>query len=184
MLSDTVLWNQFIHGDDDAYIALYHTHIQSMFNYGMNFINDKECVKDCIHDVFTHLYKNKKSVSETNNVKLYLFVALKNRIIDLVRKGRQMEFMDIDVAKAAYLDVHEGEAYDAEVKRREISLLLEQLSPRQKEAVYYFYIEELSYSEIADLMNMEYQSAQNLVQRALVKLRTISKEIISPEFSV
>ena len=50
--------------------------------------------------------------------------------------------------------------------------MLEVLSPRQKEIIYYRFVEGLSYEEICQIMDMNYQSTQNLIQRSLKKLRT------------
>ncbi len=54
--------------------------------------------------------------------------------------------------------------------------MLEILSPRQREVIYYRFVEGLSYEDICQIMNMNYQSTQNLLQRSLKKLRsTFSK---------
>ena len=49
--------------------------------------------------------------------------------------------------------------------------LLDELPPRQKEAIYLYYIQEIPLKEIAVLMDMEYQSIRNLISRSLRKLR-------------
>jgi DNA-directed RNA polymerase specialized sigma24 family protein len=90
---DYILCSRFLAGGDDAYITIYRLYVQQMYNYGMNFSADKELIKDCIHDVFTRLYSNRASLGTTDNIKLYLFVALKNRIVDILRK--QVEFCNL-----------------------------------------------------------------------------------------
>ena len=45
------------------------------------------------------------------------------------------------------------------------------LTDRQREIIYYRYIEELSIEEIASLMDMNYQSVQNSIQRSIKKIR-------------
>ncbi|WP_455786691.1 RNA polymerase sigma factor, partial [Parabacteroides goldsteinii] len=52
-----------------------------------------------------------------------------------------------------------------------INEILALLTPRQKEIIYYRFIQELSMDEICILMNLNYQSAQNLIQRSLKKVR-------------
>ena len=47
--------------------------------------------------------------------------------------------------------------------------MLEILSPRQREVIYYRFVEGLSYEDICQIMNMNYQSTQNLIQRSLKK---------------
>lgn len=46
------------------------------------------------------------------------------------------------------------------------------LTPQQKRAVHYRYIDNLSISEISDVMNMSYQAVLNTIQRALKRIRT------------
>lgn len=62
-----------------------------------------------------------------------------------------------------------------EKKEEEENLLrlLAVLTERQREAIYYRYIEELNIDEIGVLMDMNYQSVQNLIQRSLKKMRDI-----------
>ena len=45
------------------------------------------------------------------------------------------------------------------------------LTKRQQEIIHYRYVEELSLEEIAQLLNINYQSVANLLQRALKKMR-------------
>ena len=49
--------------------------------------------------------------------------------------------------------------------------MLESLTPRQKEVLYYRYMKNLTYDEIGEIMQMNYQSTLNLIQRSIKKLR-------------
>ena len=53
-----------------------------------------------------------------------------------------------------------------------IAELLNQLPKRQKEVIYLHYFEDLDYSQIAEIMAINYQSVLNLTQKALQKLRS------------
>ena len=55
-----------------------------------------------------------------------------------------------------------------------IKRLLNQLSPRQREALTLYYIEEKKYEDICEIMNMNYQSVRNLMYRGLTKLRDLA----------
>jgi DNA-directed RNA polymerase specialized sigma24 family protein len=76
------LWINFLDGDDSAYAALYKKHIDSLFAYGMCFTPNRELVKDCVHDVFVKIYQNRKHLHPVDNVKVYLFISLKNSLFD------------------------------------------------------------------------------------------------------
>ena len=47
-------------------------------------------------------------------------------------------------------------------KINEIKKILHVLTPRQREIIYYRFIEEMEYDEICQIMDINYQSAYNL----------------------
>ena len=55
--------------------------------------------------------------------------------------------------------------------------ILSLLTSRQKEIIYYRFIQEMSMEEICTLMDLNYQSAQNLIQRSLKKIRSSMGDI-------
>ena len=56
-------------------------------------------------------------------------------------------------------------------QQKKIKEILSILTPRQKEIIYYRFIQEMSMEEICILMDINYQSAQNLIQRSLKKIK-------------
>jgi len=52
--------------------------------------------------------------------------------------------------------------------------LLSELNQNQREAIYHRYVEGLSCEEVATLMNINYQSAKNLIHRSLKKLKSVA----------
>ena len=60
------------------------------------------------------------------------------------------------------------------VNNKLVKHLLAQLSPRQREALILYYIEERKYEDICQIMNMNYQSVRNLMHRGLTKLRSLA----------
>ena len=53
-----------------------------------------------------------------------------------------------------------------------VAEIMSTLTPRQKQAMHYRYIDNLSISEISDVMNMRDQAVLNTIQRALKRIRT------------
>lgn len=174
-----IKWSEFISGDNDAYVWIYNTYIQILYSYGLRFTTDSEIIKDCIQDVFVGLYKNRHKLTVPDNIKVYLFISLKNSLIRALYKEYRFD-NDIEMVQFVLEPTVEDqyiakEDYDNE--QRQLQDLLSLLSPRQKEIIYYRYIQELSFDEICVLMNLNYQSAQNLIQRSLKKIRESYKPI-------
>ena len=170
--SDTLLWNDFIKGNEDAFRFIYNNHVRSLFKYGCNFTQDESLVKDCIHDVFIDLSKYRSSLRATNNIKLYLYKSLKRKIIRSLSKGSIFGTLDPEMLPFHYSV--EDELIDNEFEQQRYQQLdkaMLTLSPRQKEAIYLKFVSELSYEELSKVMKLNYQSARNLVFKGLEKLR-------------
>ena len=185
--TDTLLAS-FQAGNMAAFSQLYDLHINILFNYGLKLTIDKELLKDCIHDIFVKLYTKKDELGTIDNLKSYLFISLKNKLCDELRKRMYMSDTAVeevsistptdieDVNAVAPTDV-EDDYMEEEQRKNEFSLvkrLLDQLSPRQREALTLYYIEEKKYEDICEIMNMNYQSVRNLMHRGLTKLRSLA----------
>ena len=173
--SDTLLWNDFIKGKEDAFRVIYMNHIQALYRFGCHFTDDKALIKDCIHDVFIDLNKYRSGLSKTNNIRFYLFKALKRKIIKSTQK--RGIFGSIDMEKLPFIytisaedDLVENES--EQLRYQHLNKAMANLSPRQKEAIYLKFVSDLSYEELGKVMRLNYQSARNLVFRGLEKLRT------------
>lgn len=167
----------FQSGDKNAFSTLYDMHVNLLFNYGCKLTTDKELLKDCIHDVFVKLYTKKGELGIIDNFKSYLLISLKNKLCDELR--RRMFMSDTAVEElnpgSADDDVENNylEKEKCDLENNQVKYLLNQLSPRQREALTLYYIEEKRYEDICVIMDMNYQSVRNLMHRGITKLREL-----------
>lgn len=169
-----IKWDAFLSGDENAYCWMYNTYIQQLYHYGLRFTKDKELVKDCIQELFTTIYKNRQQLSSPDNVKVYLFVCLKHNLLRAISRENVFEAPEEETFFFLPEATAEEEFIEKErltLQEKKIEKILSLLTPRQQEIIYYRYIQELSFHEICELMNMNSQSAQNLIQRSIRKIR-------------
>jgi RNA polymerase sigma factor (sigma-70 family) len=173
---DLIEWKGFLEGDDRAFVYFYKKYIHALFNYGMCFTIDRELVKDCIQELFVKLYSHRSHLKETENVKLYLFKALKNTLFNAFQKDQPFESLeDVSLTCSTNYTIEDRLIDDEQeqLKKEKVIHVLELLTAHQKEAIYYRYMEEMSLEDIGIMMNMNYQSIQNLLQRAIRKMRSV-----------
>ena len=175
--STETLLASFQAGNMAAFSQLYDLHINILFSYGMKLTIDRELLKDCIHDIFVKLYSKRDELGAIDNLRSYLFISLKNKLYDELRRRMYMADTAVeDVALVSLTDI-EDDYLEREQRKNEFILverLLSQLSPRQREALTLYYIEEKKYEDICEIMNMNYQSVRNLMHRGLTKLRSMA----------
>ena len=169
-----IKWKLFLEGDDQSYSWIYTHYIQVLYNYGLQITPDSEIVKDCIQDVFVKIYKAKKKLTVPQNPKVYLMIALKNNIYNTFNQERLQKNYAFSLYQTEEQLTVKNEFIDQEARHEEmnnIKRMMKILTPRQREVIYYRFIEELSYDDICQIMGLNYQSAYNLLQRSLQKIR-------------
>jgi RNA polymerase sigma-70 factor (ECF subfamily) len=168
-------WSRFKNGDVQALEAIYKAHIHSLFNYGGKIIPDADIVKDAIQDLFIELWRNRQQLSDIVQVKYYLFRALRNKLNratshrSFVAEGEMQ--LSSENSPTEYIELAIISKEEEILVRRNLIRVLKKLPQRQREAIYLRFYHNLPYETIASMMDMNYQSILNLVQRALNSLR-------------
>ncbi|WP_106594817.1 RNA polymerase sigma factor [Dyadobacter jiangsuensis] len=174
-LTEQELWKMFQDGDEEAYTKLYRLYIKDMYRYGSSLVAASDAfVMDCIHDVFTEMWMKRERLSVPVHVKYYLLKALKTRIIHLLER-KERPYTPLSEIDAEIFDPDDFEILeelDMAVSRQDkLNVLIAKLPQRQQEAIKLRFIENLNYSQIGEILQMNTQSAKNLVFRAIEKLR-------------
>ena len=81
VIDEVQVWDQFRLGDQQAFTTLYQHFVQPLYAYSLGVTNDKELIKDCLHDLFVELWKNHATLGPTTSVKFYLMASIKRKII-------------------------------------------------------------------------------------------------------
>ena len=173
----TLYWNCFLSGDDDALSMVYQETYQHLFSFGTTLTQDTELVKDCIQDVFVWLLQKKEHLASVKNVKVYLLSALKNTMLDAFKKQHvHKKFIDsydlehpIDVSEEERIITQETDS----ALRETIAKYKLALTKRQQEIIHYRFVDELTIEEIATLLNINYQSVANIIQRSVKKIKNL-----------
>ncbi|MGQ7868161.1 RNA polymerase sigma factor [Sunxiuqinia sp. sy24] len=181
--NDQTLWSKFLDGNEQVLSIIYLRHANLLFDYGCKMTTDRDLVKDCIQDIFCTLIKNRENLSETDNIRLYLFKALKRKLVREIQKSYRTQNLEglpeigFDLAFLHRPDHTELELTDRQ--KQELTEAINSLTERQKEAIYLRFTRGLDYKEISAVLNLNYQSSRALIHRAIAKLRNILSGKIS-----
>ncbi len=157
---------------------IYKKYVNDLFNYGVSMgFSDQICM-DAIHDVFCALYTSDKKLEDIKNIKYYLFISLKNRLIDIYRSSKKINTLNLEelpfVIEVSILDSIIADD-ECAILKASVEELMKQLTSRQHEAIYLRYMQELSYEEIGTLLDMTPESVRKLVHRGIEKMRTYAQ---------
>ena len=173
--SDIALWTQLRLGDEEAFSSLFERYYSTLVNYGKTLMTGEDRVKDCVQDVFVDIWSYRHKLNEAIVVKAYLLSSVRKRIARLhhrehifsnIKHIDSLEFL-FDFSNEDRLIADETTAKKVEQLNKSIN----QLSDRQKEAIYLRYHQVLTVEQVAEVLNLNYQSTKNLLHRAILQLR-------------
>ena len=184
----TNLWLQFKDGNKDAFGELYHALVKSLIAYGSKLCPDEELLKDSIQDLFIELWNTRENLARVDSVQFYLFKALRYKLI----RAEKMRQVRSTVSQNVFFGATGQTSLDAPVE----SVIMEKetldsqintlrkavatLSKRQQEAIQLRFYQGFSNDQIAELMEMNYQSVSNLLYSALCRIK---KNLKTPVFT-
>jgi RNA polymerase sigma factor (sigma-70 family) len=181
-IDDDALWQSFKTGNELAFSLLYNRHVQRLYNYGMHTCMDKELVKDCLQELFARLWDKRETLGVAGSVNYYLFKSYRRLLINRIvskRKfsipfqGQPESVFEFVPSIEEYMVEQETKAYQYERLRSSI----QSLTKRQREAIFLKFFNELSYHEVASIMEMRVDSVYNLISKTIDILRSKLKEI-------
>ena len=164
-------------GDQNAFMSLYDMYAEMLLNYGLCITSDKELVKDCVQDVFIKLISKSQDLQVTK-VTSYLLISLRNRLLDEFRRKNYMTETAVEDIRISTTveDVENSYILDESSLNnvRKVQILMDELTPRQRQVFTLYYIEQRKYEDICEIMQMNYHSVRNLVHRGMLKLRSVA----------
>ncbi len=176
-LDDTDLWNRFQAGDVEAYEVIYRTYVSDMFNYGMSIVSQDALVKDCIQELFLDLWRNRKTISSTDNIKYYLLKALKWKVGHAIaRQGKLVFTEEKKVYTTEVMYPYEDELIQKQKKASDnlrIKQAISKLTSRQREVITLLFYEGLTYEEVSNIMSISVGSIYTLVWKAIAQLKKV-----------
>lgn len=175
------LKKQILGLEQEEFDKLFLTNHAMLYHYGKSFSSDEQLVEDCIQELFIHLYEKEIKLSSIQNLKAYLFTALRRRILDKKQKNLRIPTASINPEIHFSVEDLSINQEDKGQRRQLLATHLNNLPWRQKEAVYLKFFNNLSAKEIAEIMGITSQVVSNTVYKAIKKLKEISlKSILVP----
>jgi RNA polymerase sigma factor (sigma-70 family) len=176
--NEHICWDSFVKGDKKSFEYLYNEYFEALIKYASKFSSDQAFIEESVQDLFVKIWQNRERLNAPASVKYYLFKALRNLIYNkLTSTSKEVYIGDESDLLAFDLKMDAADPYDSsESWDTATDSLLNHLTQRQKEAVYLFYVEGLSYKEISDLLNIKVGGTYKLIYRAISAMREQSKD--------
>jgi len=161
-------------GDHEQFGVLIERYTAKLLRYGNRFLSDRDDIADIVQDVFVRTYQSIQSFDTSLRFSPWIYRIAHNTFVNALRaKGRTtLLSFDLDTLVAP-LDLRESSAQeeDGELMRKAIDEGLSKINPKYKEVLILYYFEELSYTDIADVLHVPISTVGIRLLRAKKELK-------------
>ena len=162
-------------GDQIAWEEIVRQHRRKVFNIAYKFTGRHDQAEDLTQDVFLKIFKSLHTFDRRANFQTWLVSVSRNLCIDHYRSVRkERETIDRDVDAGELTPSAPGQnAYQALEQQDRVELLrkaMAELPPSLREAVVKRDIQEFSYQEIADQLNLPEGTVKSRINRGRTEL--------------
>jgi len=171
------LWGEFRKGSEAAFIEIYNQYFQVLYDYSFRLTSNRPLCKDCIQELFYKLRKNRSALPSVQSPKAFLIKSIRNQLLNEIKKSKRSASLNEASVNQPFLVTPSHETVIiarqfSQSQLRRISWAIAKLTAHQREAIHFFFYEELGYAEIADIMGMtSTRAARNLIYRSLKAVR-------------
>ena len=183
-ISDEELVQKSKNLDEYAFQELTHRYIRPIFNFVRRYAQAEDVAEDMTQDTFFKVWRNIKQYKKGMKFRPWLYTIARNTALDYIKKKKAIKFSELDdeVNDMAFSDSLEdpgllqSEIFDNAVMAETLTETVRGLHPDHQTVITLHYQEELTFDEIAKIMNRPMNTVKSWHRRALIQLRELLKD--------
>ena len=148
--------------------------------YSRKFLSDNADIEDVLQNIFLKAYENIQSFDTKRKFSSWLYRIAHNELVNTLKKKKRnpLSFFDLDIIFPQYFH---DDSLNQQIDRRDmqetINKCLDKLGPKYREPIILYYFENLSYQEIADIMQIPASTVGIRIKRAKDTIKSICKNL-------
>ncbi|HQN93187.1 MAG TPA: RNA polymerase sigma-70 factor [Prolixibacteraceae bacterium] len=178
-LSDKHIVDCIQHGDEQVFELFFRNYYERLCNYANTILNDMDEAEEMVQNAFLTIWERRESFEVHTSLKSYLYRAVYNSSLNSL-KHKKVQHKHEQYYKQNTAPDYESAT--SELMENELQQLaqkaIEQLPPQCKMVFTLSRVEQLTYAEIAEQMNISAKTVENHMVRALRFLREKLKDYL------
>jgi RNA polymerase sigma-70 factor (ECF subfamily) len=168
-LTDEALARLVQEGDVERFGELVQRYQAKLLRYGRRFLAGREDIEDIVQDVFLKAYGNIQGFDPTRSFSSWVYRIAHNAFVNKLRMNSKARFLLGDIDTLIAHPTYEEPAIahrDEEIMREAVREGLGSLPPLYSEVLILYYLEELSYKDIAEVLHIPVGTVGIRISRA------------------
>lgn len=165
-------------GNQLAFSIVYKTYAAQTFSLAFKYLLNKELAEDAVQNLFLKLWLKKEEIDETKPINRYLFMMLKNDLLNTLRDSKKNIYL-LEDCLSMVLEL-EDNSQNENLKQEQMNIIqqaLEQLSPQRRKVFEMKVSGKYSNQEIADKLNLSINTIKFQYSQSLKQIRATVGEL-------
>ncbi len=168
---------QVAQGDERAFEKLFRCYAPRIFRFAMGYLNDPTLAEEVVQETMIAVWKNAKDYKEQSQVSSWILGIARNKALDRARaRQREPELLREKLDRRASARATPEQIAQRDSQAERVRSALAKLSPEHREVVMLAFYNELSYSEIAQILNCPEGTVKSRVYYAKEQLKKLLSE--------
>jgi RNA polymerase sigma factor (sigma-70 family) len=164
-LSDEELMQEYRLGDFGALDELYSRHAATVYGFLQKRLGNRAAIDDIFQDTFLKVHRYRHKYDSSQPFVPWLFIICRSAMVDSLRKEMREPIVSLD--SSIFSEVAVTESMPTELHAH-----FTKLSKREKTVLSLHYLNDLSFAEVANRLNLSAANARKVSSRAIKKLRS------------
>jgi len=163
---------------ETKFLDAYEQHADELFRFAFFQLGNREAAQDAVADVFMKTWEQIASGEEIEHLRGFLFQALRNRIIDMRRKGKTLSLESV-LEKDGEGVMGDYTTVNSLIDGVEFSRICERMAELDEPyptLLHLRYVEGLEPKEIAAMLGERVNTISVRITRGVAKLRALLEE--------
>ncbi|MBX2920901.1 MAG: RNA polymerase sigma-70 factor [Chitinophagaceae bacterium] len=159
--------------DELAFRQIFRSFYTGLFQFSTSMVKVKEVAEEIVEDVFVKLWNNRKELGNIDNLRVYLYVAVRNHSLNYINrkanKEAPVELNNFDIVCSELAPSPEDLMVASEMLHT-VNKAIYELPPKCR--IVYKLVKEdgLKYKEVAEVLNISSRTVENHIALAIKKI--------------
>ncbi len=174
-------------GDTEAFGEITKMYEKKLYNFSLGMLSNPDDAFDAVQDTFFKAFRSINSFKGESSLYTWLYTICRNCCYDVIKSRARLmrhnislfEYTDDEEGRIIEIPDTSGDPYDLYQKNAVCEIIykaIDSLAPHHREIILLRDINELSYDEIAAIMNISTGTVKSRLSRARLRLQKILKD--------
>lgn len=161
--------------DEVSYKKLFFHFFLPLKSFSFSIVKSKELAEEVVSDILIELWAKRKSLENIQDLKMYLYVSVRNASLRKLQQGRRLAVLSLDEVEVEFAskDANGESLLLSRELSEKIEMAVDQLPQRCKLIFKLAKEDQLKYKEIAALLNISVKTIDHQVAIALKKIADV-----------